>query len=95
MVAEELTETREGAIGNVVTITGTPMKIGVYTVTKGEQDDWAILGDFTEVKEVLSCYNVAAGARTVENFTIDVTEKNKVILTDASSGTISIVAIGI
>jgi len=95
MVASEQTETRVGAIGNVVTITGTPMKIGVYTVTKGEQNDWVILDDFTEVKEILSCYNVSAGARTVENFTIDETTKNKVIFTDVSSGTISIVAIGI
>lgn len=95
MVAEEITETRVGAIGNVVTITGTPMKVGVYTATKGEQDDWVILQDFTEVKEVLSCYNVSAGARTVENFTIDAVEKNKVIFTDVSSGEISLVAIGV
>lgn len=95
MAAEELSETKVGALGEVVTITGTPLKLGVYTADKGEQNDWVVLGDFDEVKEVLACYTVSSGARTVETFTIDTSTTNKVTFTSTNTGTVSVVAIGI
>lgn len=95
-MASELTETRVGALGEVVTITGTPLKVGVYTATKSAQNDYVLLGDFTDVKELLACYTVSAGARTAEAYTIDSTTTNKVTFTSATTGvTVSIVAIGI
>jgi len=95
-MASELTETRVGALGEVVTITGTPLKMGVYTATKSAQNDFVLLADFTDVKEVLACYTVSAGARTAEGFTIDVTTTNKVTFTSGTTGvTVSVVAVGI
>lgn len=94
MVAAELTETVVGALGNVVTNTGIPLKIGVYTATKVTQNDWLILGQFTAIKEAV-CYTVSSGARTAEAFTIDTTTLNKLVLTSATTGAVSVVAIGI
>lgn len=94
MAAAELTETFVGGVGSEIKTTGTPLKIAAYTATKATQNDWVILGDFTEVVEVLACYTVSSGARTAETFTIDTTTVNKVILTSATTGAVSIVALG-
>lgn len=93
MVAAELTESRVGALGQVVTITGKAVKVGLYTATKATQNDWVILGDFEVVLEAV-CYTVSSGARTAEAFTIDTTTTNKVVLTSATTGAVSIVAFG-
>jgi len=68
-------------------------KVAVYTATKVTQNDWVVLSDFTEVKEAV-VYTVSAGARTAEAFTIDGTTKNKITLTSAVTGAVSIIAIG-
>ncbi len=94
MVAAELTEARVGTLGQVVTITGTPVKVGLYTATKATQNDWVILADFTSILEAVA-YTVSSGARTAEGFTIDTTTTNKLILTSATTGAVSIVAIGV
>ncbi|MCF7861199.1 hypothetical protein K9M79_03050 [Candidatus Woesearchaeota archaeon] len=93
MAAAELTETRVGALGQVVTITGKAVKVGLYTATKATQNDWVILGDFDTILEAV-VYTVSSGARTAEDFTIDITTTNKVTLTSATTGSVSIVAIG-
>ena len=94
MVAAELTETRVGAIGQVVTITGKPVKIGVYTAAKATQADWVILGDFDVIQSAI-CYTVGAtGVRAAETYSVDTSTTNKLILTSATTGTASIVAIG-
>lgn len=94
MAAAELTETRVGALGQVVTITGKAVKIGIYTATKATQNDWVILGDFEVVQELLACYTTSSGARTAEAYTIDTSTTNKVTLTSATTNPVSIVAIG-
>lgn len=94
MAAAEITETLVGGVGSELKITGSSLKIGAYTATKATQNDWVILGDFTEVKEVLGCYTVSAGARTAETFTIDTATTNKVVFTTTTTGTVSLVVIG-
>lgn len=93
-MAAVITETRVGALGQVVTITGTPVKVGVYTATKAAQNDWVILGDFTTILEAI-VYTTSSGARTTEAFTIDTSTTNKLILTSATTNPVSIVAIGV
>jgi len=93
MAAAELTETLVATLGTEIKTTGTPMKCGVYSATKATQNDWVILGDFDTVVECV-CYTVSSGARTAEGFTIDSTTTNKVTLTSANTGTVSIVACG-
>lgn len=92
MAAAEITETRVGSIGEVVTITGTPLKLGVYSVTVATQSDWVILSDFTEVKFATATVN-ATGA--INGASIDGTTKNKVTLNSATTGAATILAIGI
>ena len=93
MSAAEITETLVGGLAPHEQTTGTGLKCGVYTATKVTQNDWVILGDFSEVKECI-IYTVDTGARTAETFTIDGTTKNKVVLSSATTGAVSIVAIG-
>lgn len=93
VAAAEVTETLAGTLGAEVKTTGTPIKCNAYTCTKVTQSDWVILGDFTVIKEAV-CYTVSTGARTAEAFTIDGTTTNKITLTSAITGTVSIVAFG-
>jgi hypothetical protein len=69
-------------------------RVAAYTATKVTQNDWVILSDFKEVLEAV-VYTVSTGARTAEAFTIDGTTKNKIVLTSATTGSVSILAIGI
>ena len=95
MSAAEITETNVGVVAPHVQISGTGLKMAVYTATKATANDWVILGDFEEIKECV-VYLVSAGARSTEysGFTVDATTKNKVVLTGTGTGSASIVAIG-
>ena len=84
------TATQQGSIGEVVTITGTPLKLGVYTVSIVTQSDWVILSDFTEVKFATATTD-ASGA--INGCTIS--ESTKVTLNGATTGATTILAIGI
>jgi hypothetical protein len=92
MAAAAQTATRVGSIGEVVTITGTPLKMGVYSATVATQSDWVILSDFDEVKFATATV-VADG--TINASTIDGTTKNKVLLNGSTTGAATILAFGI
>jgi hypothetical protein len=92
MTAAELTETRVGSIGEVVTITATPLKAGVYSVTVLTQSDWVILSDFSEVKFATATIDASG---LINPCTVDGTTKNKVLLNSATTGAVTILAYGI
>jgi hypothetical protein len=92
MTAAEKAVSRVGSVGEVVTITGTPLKAGVYTVTVATQSDWVILSDFSEVKFATATID-ASGA--INGCTIDGTTTNKVLLNSATTGAATILAFGI
>ena len=92
MVAEEKSTTTVGSVGEVVTITATPLKAGVYSVDVATQSDWVVLSDFSEVKFVTATID-ATGA--VNNCSVDATTKNKVFLNSATTGAATILAFGI
>lgn len=92
MTAAAKTATNVGSVGEVVTITGTPLKCGVYTVTVATQSDWVVLSDFTEVKFATATID-ATGA--INGCTIDGTTTNKVTLNSATTGAATILAFGI
>jgi hypothetical protein len=92
MVAEEKSTTTVGSVGEVVTITATPLKAGVYSVTIATQSDWVILSDFTEVKFATATIDASG---LINPCTIDGTTKNKVLLNSATTGAATILAFGI
>lgn len=92
MAAAEKTTTRVGSVGEVVTITATPLKAGVYSVTVATQSDWVILSDFSEVKFATA---TIAATGLINNCSIDGTTKNKVLLNSATTGEATILAFGI
>jgi hypothetical protein len=92
MAAEEISTTTVGSVGEVVTITATPLKAGVYSVTVATQSDWVILSDFSEVKFATATID-ATGA--INGCTIDGTTTNKVLLNSATTGAATILAFGI
>jgi hypothetical protein len=92
MTAAVKDATRIGSIGEVVTITGTPLKAGVYSVSVVSQSDWVVLSDFDEVKFATATID-ATGA--INGCTIDGTTKNKVVLNSATTGDATILALGI
>lgn len=92
MAAAELTESRVGSIGEVVTITATPLKSAVYSVTVATQSDWVILGDFTEVKFATATIDATGVSNPC---IIDGTTKNKVTLSSSTTGAATILAFGV
>lgn len=92
MTAAVLTESAVGAvIGPSNHASG--LVCGIYSATKVSQNDWIIFDDFTAVKECVA-YTVSSGARTAETFTVDTTTLNKVVLTSANTGAVSIIVWG-
>lgn len=92
MAAAAQTATRVGALGEVVTITGTPLKQGVYSVSVATQSDWVILSDFSEVKFATATIDASG---LINPCTIDGTDKTKVLLNSATTGAATILAVGI
>jgi len=92
MTAAVKTATRVGSVGEVVTITGTPLKVGVYSVTVANQSDWVVLSDFSEVKFATATID-DTGA--INESSIDGSTKNKVTLNSATTGAATILAFGI
>lgn len=94
MAAAEITETIVGGlVSGAGSKSGEGLVMGLYKATKATQNDWIIFGDFTTIEECV-CYTVSTGARTVETFSVDGTAKNKVTLTSATTGAISIIVFG-
>ena len=92
MAAAAQTATRVGSLGEVVTITGTPLKSGVYSVTVATQSDWVILSDFSEVKFATATIDASG---LINGCTVDGTTKNKVLLNSATTGAATILAFGL
>jgi hypothetical protein len=88
MAAAEITETLVG--GTLAPYLG--LKMATYTVTVVTQNDWVIFGDFTAVKQVYCTIN-ATGA--LNPCTIDGTTLNKVVLTSATTGAMTITVWGL
>lgn len=84
--------TRVGSVGEVVTITATPLKAGVYTVNVAAQSDYVVLSDFTEVKFATATIDATG---VINNCSIDGTTKNKVTLNSATTGAATILAFGV
>ena len=89
MVAAVKTASIQGSVGEVVTITGTPLKAGVYSITTATQNDWAILDDFTEVKFATATIDASGVASPCV-----ISASNKVTLTSATTGASTILAFG-
>lgn len=92
MTAKKQDVTSVGSVGEVVTITATPLKVGVYSVTVATQSDWVILSDFSEVKFATATID-ASGA--INECTIDSSVTNKVVLNSATTGAATILAFGV
>jgi len=92
MAAAELTETLVGGpIGAGSSKTGTGLVWGIYSATVATQNDWVIFEDFTEVHHVVATID-ASGA--LNPATIDGTTVNKVVLTSATTGAVTILVVG-
>ncbi len=93
MTAAVKAATRIGSVGEVKTITATPLKIGVYTVTVENQSDWVILSDFTNVRYAMATIDASGAAN---NATISEADdvNNKVTLNSSTTGAVTILAIG-
>lgn len=90
MTAAVKTATIVGSVGEVVTITGTPLKCGVYSVDIVTQSDWVVLSDFTEVKFATA----TTDASGVANACI-ISDSTKVLLSGSTTGDTTILAFGI
>jgi len=89
-----ITHTKVGfPINNGASNSGTGIVWGIYEVTSTEDDDWAILQDFSEILFV-DCSSILTGALAAEPVTVDTSSTNKLVFTGGSTNTIRVLVAG-